>query len=85
MSSLYEKSIISTMENIYYWLNELEEDMEHGVFVLSPSTFITTWLHDLIITRMTYGNEDLDWAKVCEEAKKQAKLRKEKENAKNNR
>jgi hypothetical protein len=84
MSVAYEKSAISTLTNIFYWMHELEDDMKHGVFVLSPSTFIVTWLHDLILTKMAYHNEELDWEQVCAEAKAQALKTWEEEHAKNN-
>ena len=81
---MYEKSVINTLTNVFYWMRELEEDAKHGVFVLSPATFITTWLHDVIISKMAYENKDLDWPKVCAEAKAQANKIWEAEHAKNN-
>ena len=84
MNSAYEKSAINTLTNVFYWMHELEDDIKHGVFVLSPSTFIVTWLHDLIVTKMAYNNEELDWAKVYAEAKERADKQWEAEHAKNN-
>ena len=84
MDEAYKKSTIKNLVNVFYWMRELEEDAKHGVFVLSPSTFITTWLHDLIITKMAYGNKDLDWAEIYKEAKAQADANWEKEHAENN-
>lgn len=84
MDEAYRKSIISTLANVFYWMHELVDDIQHGTFVLSPATFITTWMHDLIVTKMAYGNKDLDWAEVCKEAKAQADKTWEKEHEKNN-
>lgn len=80
----FEENVIKTLSNVFYWMDEIEGDIKNGVLVLSPSCFITTWMHDLAMEVATHPEVELNWPEIYEKARARAKEMREEDDAKNN-